>query len=232
VGTKILIVEDDEALIRMLATHLETRGFDVLAATRGREALRLAFEKHPALVLLDVMMPGMDGWQTCERLRELSDIPIIMITAKAEETDLLKGFRLGADDYLTKPFSLKELLARIQAVLRRADHGSETEGEVYDDGYLRIDLERNQVFREGELVTLTPTEYRLLECLVENKGRVVPHTELLESVWGAEYAGATDSLALYVRYLRKKLEQDPSEPHYILNRWGMGYWFHPGGRAS
>lgn len=231
-ATKILIVEDDPALIRMLATHLESRGFDVLSASRGREGLRLAFEHRPALVLLDVMMPGMDGWETCERLRELSDVPIIMITAKAEETDLLKGFRLGVDDYLTKPFSLKELLARIRAVLRRADHDSDAEGKVYDDGYLRVDLERNQVFRSGELVTLTPTEFRLLECLVENKGRVVPHEELLERVWGAEYSGATDSLALYVRYLRKKIEPDPGEPRYVLNRWGMGYWFHAGGRAD
>ncbi|MEA3377622.1 MAG: response regulator transcription factor [Chloroflexota bacterium] len=231
-ATRIMIVEDDEALIRMLATHLEGKGFEVVSATRGREALRLAFEKHPALILLDVMMPGMDGWQTCERLRELSDVPIIMITAKAEETDLLKGFRLGADDYITKPFSLKELLARIHALLRRADHEGEPNGELYDDGYLRVDLERHQVFRAGELITLTPTEYRLLECLVENKGRVIPHQELLERVWGPEYAGATDSLALYVRYLRKKLEENPAEPHYILNRWGMGYWFHPGGHAG
>lgn len=229
---KILIVEDDQALIRMLARHLEGRGFEVLPATRGREALKLAFEHRPALVLLDIMMPGMDGWQTCARLRELSDVPIIMITAKAEESDLLKGFKLGADDYIRKPFSLKELEARIYAVLRRGEGGWEVEGDVYDDGTLRVDLERRQVFREGELIALTPTEYRLLECLVRNKGRVVPHEEVLERVWGPEYAGATDSLALYVRYLRKKLEGDPSDPHYILNRWGMGYWFHPGGESE
>lgn len=225
--SKILIVEDDEALIGILVTYLEREGFDVYTATRGPEALRLAYERHPELVLLDVMMPGMDGWQICERLRQLSDVPIIMLTAKASKSDVLKGFQLGTDDYITKPFALEELGARIRAVLRRAEKGPEN--GVYDDGYLRIDLSRQQVFRDGQLVTLTPTEYRLLRCLVRNRGQVVPHEELLKTAWGPEYASATDSLALYVRYLRKKLEDDPSEPSYILNRWGTGYWFSPSG---
>lgn len=229
---RILVVEDDVALSQMLTTYLERRGFDVWVASRGREALRLAYKSRPALVILDIMMPGMNGWQACERLRELSDVPIIMLTAKAEERDVLKGFQLGADDYVKKPFSLEELYARIRAVLRRVDQGAGATDEVYDDGTLRIDLQRRQVFRDAKVVDLTPTEYRLLDCLVRNKGRVVGHEELLEEVWGVSYTGARDSLALYIRYLREKLESDPGEPHYILNRWGMGYWFAPADRIA
>jgi two-component system KDP operon response regulator KdpE len=228
----ILIIEDDVALSRMVAMNLEKRGFEVTSRTTGRDGLRAAYEKRPDLVLLDVMMPEMDGWETCRRLRELSEIPVIMLTAKAEERHELRGFELGADDYVTKPFSLKVLTARIRAALRRAAHSSGSEDRVYDDGRLRIDLERRQVFRQGELINLTPTEYRLLACLVRNKGRVMTHEELLEQVWGSSYAGARDSLCLYVRYLREKLEEDASNPVYILNRWGVGYWFAPESKVA
>ena len=229
---RVLIIEDDVAMNNMLALNLEKQGFEVSSVTRGREGLKAAYEKRPDAVILDIMMPGMDGYQVCERLRDISDVPIIMLTAKVEEKDELKGFALGADDYVTKPFSLKVLTARIRAALRRAESGSETRDAVYEDGTLRIDLDRRQVFRNAESVDLTPTEFRLLACLVRNKGRVVSHEELQEEVWGPGYTNATDCLSVYVRYLRKKLEDDPGDPQYILNRWGTGYWFAPQPTAS
>jgi two-component system KDP operon response regulator KdpE len=228
----ILIVEDDVALSRMVATYLRKRGFQVASCTGAREGFRAIYEERPDLVLLDIMMPGMDGWEMCGRLRELSKVPIIILTAKAEERDELRGFELGANDYVTKPFSLKVLTARIRAALRGATRMTESSSRMYDDGTLRVDLERRQVFREGKLINLTPTEYRLLACLVENRGRVVPHEELLERVWGACYTDARDCLSLYIRYLREKLEEKPSEPVYILNRWGVGYWFAPTGSGA
>ena len=228
----ILIIEDDKGLCNMVAMNLQKRGFEVTTRDNGQEGLRAVYQERPDLVLLDIMMPGMDGWETCQRLRELTDIPIIMLTGKAEERDELKGLQLGADDYVTKPFSLRVLTARIQATLRRADGSREDEHQGFDDGHLRVDLERRQVFREGKLVNLTPTEYRLLACLIRNKGRVVPHEEILERVWGAAYGGARDCLSLYIRYLREKLEENPSAPVYILNRWGVGYWFAPSGTVA
>ena len=223
VRPRVLIIEDDVAMNNMLALNLEKRGFQVSSVTRGRDGLRAAFEERPDVVILDIMMPGMDGYQVCERLREISDIPVIMLTAKVEERDELRGFEVGADDYVTKPFSLKVLTARIRAALRRAETGSQAEDAQYEDGTLRVDLDRRQVSRNGESVDLTPTEFRLLACLVRNKGRVVSHEELQEEVWGPGYANAGDCLSVYVRYLRKKLEDDPGNPQYILNRWGTGY---------
>jgi two-component system KDP operon response regulator KdpE len=224
---KVLIIEDDVAMNKMLALNLERQGFEISSVMRGRDGLRAAYEERPDVVILDIIMPGMDGYQVCERLRQISDIPIIMLTARVEERDELKGFQLGADDYITKPFSLKLLTARIHAVLRRTERESEAEDAVYDDGILRVDLERRQVFHRGEVINLTATEYRLLAYLVCNTGRVVTHEELQEEVWGPGYGEATDCLSVYVRYLRKKLEDDPAEPQYILNRWGIGYWFAP-----
>jgi two-component system KDP operon response regulator KdpE len=223
----ILIAEDDVALNSMVATALRRRGFQVLSATCGRDALKLAYESHPDLVILDIMMPEMDGWQVCERLREMSDVPVIMLTAKAEQQDVVHGLYLGADDYIKKPFSLEELVLRIRAVLRRVKQGQPDETTVFDDGTLRIDLERQHVFRQGKMVHLTPTEYRLLRCLVRRQGHVIPHKELLAEVWGEGYLDATDILSLYVRYLREKLEDDPSDPQYVFTKWGMGYWFGP-----
>ena len=232
VRPRVLIIEDDVAMNNMLALNLEKRGFQVSSVTRGRDGLRAAFEERPDVVILDIMMPGMDGYQVCERLRERSDIPVIMLTAKVEERDELRGFEVGADDYVTKPFSLKVLTARIRAALRRAETGSQAEDAQYEDGTLRVDLDRRQVSRNGESVDLTPTEFRLLACLVRNKGRVVSHEELQEEVWGPGYPNASDCLSVYVRYLRKKLEDDPGDPQYILNRWGTGYWFAPQPTAS
>ena len=159
---KILIIDDDRALTEMLAQKLEPRGFEVLSADRGLDGLKLAYENHPDMVILDVMMPEMDGWETCRRFRELSDVPILMLTGKVSEEDVVRGFQLGADDYVRKPFNLKELEGRIRAILKRAN-GIEAENNlVFDDGKIRVDLERQQVFREGKMVHLTSTEFQLL----------------------------------------------------------------------
>lgn len=223
----LLVVEDDLELNKMIAATLQRRGYDVLTATHGRQALQLAYESHPALVILDVMMPEIDGWQVCERLREMSNVPIVFLTAKAEEEDLVRGFSLGADDYVKKPFSLTELEMRIRAILTRAKHDQSEMTTFYDDGVLKIDLERHHVFRRGEMVHLTPTEFRLLGSLVRRKSSVVPHRELLGEVWGEGYLDATACLSLYIRYLREKVEDDPADPRYIRTKWGIGYWFEP-----
>lgn len=228
----LLIVEDDTELNKMIAAALQRRGFDVLSATHGRQALQIAYEAHPDLVILDVMMPEIDGFQVCQRLREMSDVPIVFLTAKAEEEDLVRGFSLGADDYVKKPFSLTELEMRIRAVLNRANHDKSETTKLYEDGLLKIDLIRQHVFRRREMVHLTPTEFRLLSSLVRRKGSVVSHKELLGEVWGEGYLDATACLSLYIRYLREKIEEDPGEPQYIRTKWGIGYWFEPRGGLS
>jgi DNA-binding response OmpR family regulator len=225
-GKKILIVDDDAALLKVLRLSLEREGFEVITALGGAEALRKAYELRPDLVVLDVMMPNMDGWMTCRRLREIADMPIIMLTAKGDESDIVHGLDLGADDYISKPCSSEELKARIRALLRRAQSSDKTNWQVaYDDGRLKIDLSRQQVTVDGEPVDLTPTEFRLLACLVQRTGQVVPHQELLTEVWGSEYSDQVSYLSVYIRYLRQKIEQNPSQPTYILTKWGMGYRF-------
>ncbi len=224
---KILVIDDETTLAEMLTLKLEPKGFEVLSARHGSEGLKIAYESHPDLVILDIMMPEMDGWETCRRLRELSDVPVIMLTAKVNEDDVVRGFRLGADDYVKKPFSLQELEERIRAVLKRSSGNDKEANTIYDDGNLKIDLERQQVFKNGQLTHLTSTEYRLLSCLFRHKGVTVPHEELLTEVWGPAYLDATACLSLYIRYLREKLEDNPSEPQYIRTKWGSGYWFAP-----
>lgn len=224
---KILVIDDNNELNQVIVQGLRRKGFQVFSATRGREGLKLAFETQPDLVVLDIMMPEMDGWQTCERLREISDIPIIFLTAKTSQDDIIRGFQLGVDDYITKPFSLRELELRVCAVLKRAEAQKSTAVKLYDDGTLKIDLESQQVYREEQIVHLTPTEFRLLSCLVRHKGSLVPHEYLLTEVWSTSHLDAMSSLALYISYLRKKLEEDPREPRYIRTEWGVGYWFAP-----
>lgn len=222
---KLLIIDDDEMLSQLLLKSLRPKGFHVEVAHRGRAGLRKAFELHPDLVILDVMMPEMDGWETCRRLREMSDISIIMLTAKSQEQDLIRGFQLGVDDYIKKPFSVLELTYRIRAVLRQTQHRQQHITTVYDDDYLTIDLGRRLVKREGKPVHLTPTEFRLLSYIVRHKGVVISHKRLLKEVWGPHYEDATDCLSLYIRYLREKIEINPSTPQYIRTEWGHGYWF-------
>ncbi len=223
---KVLVIDDDSGLLTLLRLGLERDGFEVVIAISGQEGLRRAYETRPDVIILDVMMPDMDGWVTCQRLRSMCDTPIIMLTARVNRADILKGLSLGADDYLTKPCNFDELKARIRTILRRARAGSQEEWQVtYDDGNLCIDLKEGTVKRNGELVHLTPTESRLLMFLVGQKGRIVPHKELLTTVWGPEYADEVSYLSVYIRYLRQKIEDDPSDPRYIRTRWRMGYYF-------
>ena len=222
---KILVVDDNTQLLTLLRLSLERDGFEVVTAESGEEGLRKAYDNHPDVIILDVMMAEMDGWMTCQRLRNVCDTPIIMLTAKSGGQDVIKGLSLGADDYLTKPCSLDELKARIQTVLRRSKGATDSRRDVYDDGTVRIDPSDGTVVRKGEPVDLTPTESRLLMYLVSQKGRIVPHRELLVNVWGPEYAEEVGYLSVYMRYLRQKIEQDPANPHYIRTRWKVGYYF-------
>jgi DNA-binding response OmpR family regulator len=223
---KVLVIDDDLGLLTMLRLGLELQGFDVTTASGGREGLRRAYQTHPDVVVLDVAMSEMDGWATCERLRQVSDVPVIMLSGKTAKTDIVKSLSMGADDYLTKPCSLDELSARINSRLRRSAR-STTPGKkaVYDDGHLHVDLHKEMVLKDGELLQLSPTEYRLLAHLVQERGRVVSRCDLLTSVWGPEYSNELRYLSVYIRYLRRKIEDDPSNPHYIQTRWKLGYLF-------
>ena len=224
--TSILIVDDDPRLIRFVRANLESVGYEVLVAVESGAALQLLDKDMPDLAILDVMLPGMDGFELCQRIRQASTIPIIMLTAKAEETDKVKGFRLGADDYLTKPFGVEELLARVEAVLRRTKYPEERVAPPtfsYID--FSIDFLRHRVTVRGEEVSLTPTEYRLLFQLAKNAGRVMFHEELLSKVWGTDYQNELEYLRAYVRHLRQKTEANPRQPEYILSKPGIGYMF-------
>ena len=224
--SKVLLIDDDRALLALLKIGLEREGFAVITAENGREGLRLAYQTHPDAIVLDIMMPDMDGWTVCQRLRQVCDVPIIMLTGKTGERDMIKGLSLGADDYLTKPCSFDELKTRIDARLRRRTPSSKTDWKiVYDDGHLRVDLRDGTVMRHGERVDLSPTEMRLLAHLVRQKGRIIPRKELLVSVWGPGYAQELGYLSVYIRYLRQKIEDNPSNPRYIQTRWRLGYLF-------
>jgi DNA-binding response OmpR family regulator len=225
-GDTILVIDDDAILLGLLRQYLERAGYVVETAANGLAGLQRAYEVHPNLVVLDVMMPRMDGWEVCSRLREVSQVPIIMLTAKDAEGDKLRGFRLGIDDYVTKPFSFAELAARVAAVLARSrlPEGAERP-RIYRTGDLLIDLESLRVTKRESLIALTPTEFRLLAVLVENAGRVLTHEQLLDRVWGYDYAGDTGYVKRYIWYLRQKLEDDPNTPRYILTERGFGYSF-------
>jgi len=230
---RILIVDDDVTLLKVLQITLEKVGYTISVATEGEEGLRLAYTEHPDLVVLDVMMPALDGWEVCRRLRQMSDVPIIMLTARSSETDIIRGLGLGADDYLPKPFGVGELKARIEALLRRAETDASLPSHaVYDDGTLRIDFHRQQVWRQGVLIELSRREFDLLACLAKSPGHIMARQELLTQVWGAKCSDENRYLSLYIRYLRQKLEDDPSNPRYILTRWGRGYLFNPPGQES
>ena len=223
---KVLLIDDDPGLLTLLKLGLERDGFVVYTASSGREGIRAAYERHPDVIVLDVMMDGMDGWTTCQRLRQVCDTPIVMLTALASGNDVVKGLSLGADDYVTKPCDFGELRARIRALLRRSgDREVRVNPRVYDDGVLHVDLWSGTVKREGELVDLTPTESRLLMYLASQRGRIVSRRELLVNVWGPEYAKELGYLSVYIRYLRRKIEQDPANPRYICTRWKVGYYF-------
>jgi two-component system KDP operon response regulator KdpE len=220
----ILVIDDDATLLELLSAHLETTGYRSLTATDGPGGLRLAIAENPDLIVLDVMMPGMDGWEVCERLRDRSSFPIIMLTAKDEEIDKLRGFRLGVDDYVTKPFSFAELVARVGAVLGRARRSAQSTHTV-SSGELRINFDEHRVTVASRAVELTPTEYRLLEVLARHANRTVEVDTLLAVVWGPQYAGEIEHVKHYIWALRRKIEADPGDPKHLITERGYGYRF-------
>jgi DNA-binding response OmpR family regulator len=223
----ILAVDDEPRVLKLLKANLESSGYAVLTAEDGEQALQTFERELPDLVLLDLMLPRMDGYAVCRRIREFSAVPVIMLTARSEQVDLIHGFEVGADDYLTKPFSITELLVRVQAVLRRSKWPEEiVSRKNFKVGPIEIDFAQHLVTSAGAPVKLTPTEYRLLAYMASNANRVLVHRELLRAVWGPEYGEETEYLRVYMRYLRKKLEPEPSAPQYLLTQPGAGYMLH------
>ena len=225
-GNRILVVEDDQNLLATLKYNLLGEGYDVVTAIDGEEALVTARNEMPELVILDVMLPKLSGFEVCRILRKEMTVPILMLTAKTEEVDKIVGLEIGADDYMTKPFSMRELIARVRAMLRRA--GMVTlqpagEEECLKVGNMEIDLNRHQVFCKGSQLELTPKEYELLVFLARNKGFVFSREQLLDKVWGYDYAGDTRTIDVHIRWLRQKIETDPAHPRVILTVRGTGY---------
>lgn len=227
--TTILVADDDPQLLRLITRNLQLEGYEVLAASDGQQALDMTEAHAPDLMLLDVMMPQMDGFTVAERVREFSAVPIIIVTARGQDQDKIRGLDAGADDYLTKPFSVDELLARVRAVLRRSRLSAPESGQAarakMTIGGLTVDFGQHVVTMQGKEVPLTPIEYRLLSYLIQNAGRVVTHDLLLEHVWGQEYAGESHLLQVNMNRLRRKIEPDAAHPHYILTKVGVGYIF-------
>lgn len=226
---KILTIDDDPIFLRLADQVLTGQGYEVLKAVNGQEGLRCLFMEKPDLVLLDVVMPRMDGWQTCQRIREISDIPILMLTGrqKAEE-DVVRGLDYGADEYLLKPIGSRELVARIRAVFLRIELPAPTEATraaTYTDDFLTLDIAERKVVVKGERIKLTPREFRIFALLVENAGHIITHKQLLEKVWGWEYTDDVDYVRIYIAHLRQKLELDPALPKYIITELGVGYYF-------
>lgn len=223
---KILVVDDEERMARFIRLNLEHDGFQVIEAFRGQEAMDKIRTTMPDLVLLDIMLPDLDGFEVLKMIREISNIPIIMLTAKGEEDDRVKGLELGADDYVTKPFSPRELVSRVKAVLRRSESILENSDEILNvDDRLKIDFSKREIWVKGGLVKLRPTEYRLLYHLVQNSGWVLTYDQILSKVWGYEYRDEPHYVRLYINYLRQKLEENPAMPKYILTERGVGYRF-------
>jgi DNA-binding response OmpR family regulator len=221
---RILVVDDEPRYVHLMEVNLATEGYQVLKAYDGQKAVDLAAENQPDLILLDVMMPGLNGFMACERIREFSNVPIIMVTAKGEEQDRIRGLDVGADDYIVKPFSAQEMLARVRAVLRRAHVSGDTfQQAVFNHNNLKIDFARAEVFRDNKMVFLSATEYRLLLQFAHNVGNILTSEELLINVWGPEYRDDKEILWVSISRLRQKLEDDPRNPQHIVTRSGMGY---------
>jgi DNA-binding response OmpR family regulator len=222
---RILVIDDDRSLLELLSGYLEGNGYEVDTASSGQAGLAAFAEHEPDLILLDVTMHGLDGWQVLARLREASSVPIIMLTARSEEPEVLRGFTGGADDYVGKPFSFAQLVARIGAVLDRTTHGTAPAHGVLQAADLELDVDRHRVYRAGELIDLTATEFKILSALMRRPGRVLSPRELVIEVWGPEYADETGYVRRYVWHLRQKLEPEPARPRYILNERSVGYVF-------
>ena len=232
VMVSVMVIDDDVRMLRLIRLNLERVGYSVVTEADPKAGLESVALELPDLIILDVMMPGMDGFTCLERIREFSAVPVIMLTAKGEEGDKVRGLDLGADDYLTKPFGPKELLARVRAVLRRHDGSRSSDVTTVTVGDLTIFPGRRRVERRGESIHLTPTEYRLFYELASNRDRVLLHEELLTRVWGPEYRNEVDYLWTYVRYLRNKIESDPSSPRYIRSEAGVGYYMTDGAEIT
>jgi DNA-binding response OmpR family regulator len=225
---KILVVDDEPRYLRLIEANLLTEGYEVVTAQDGLQAVEIFSSNPTELVLLDIMMPNLDGFAVCQRIRQFSNVPIIILTAKGEEQDRVRGLDLGADDYLTKPFSATELLARVRAVLRRSKFSKEgSQSRVFEHGDLRIDFARAEVWRDSQPIFLSATEYRLLLQFAHNVGKVMSAEQILTSVWGAEYAQDKEILWVSIARLRQKLEEDPHTPRHIVTRSGLGYLMPP-----
>lgn len=226
---KILVVDDEEHILELISYNLSSNGYKVLKANNGIDAVKIAIEEKPNLILLDLMIPGKDGYDVCREVRSNSDIrntPIIMLTAKSEEFDKILGLELGADDYVTKPFSVRELLARVKAVLRRFT-AIEPESNILTFGDLVADFDKREICIKGNKLDLTLKEFELLEILIRNKGKILTRDTLLDKIWGYEYIGETRTVDVHIRYLRKKIEEDDKNPRYIETIRGVGYRFNP-----
>jgi len=224
---KILVVDDEALLVKGIRFNLQNEGYDVITGSDGLEAVSLVQSQNPDLVVLDVMMPNMDGMTACSKIREFSDVPIILLTAKIDDMDKLMGFDHGADDYLTKPFNILELKARIRALLRRAGRRDEKEkeGNLLSIGTISLDLDARNAFRNGVLADLTAKEFDVIEFLMRNPNRVYSREALLDTIWAYEYRSDIRTVDVHIRRLREKLEENPAEPKYILTKWGVGYYF-------
>ena len=222
---KILVVDDEKLLVKGIRFNLENEGYDVITGSDGMEAVELAGSENPDLIVLDLMMPRLDGLEACGKIREFSDVPIIMLTAKADDMDKLLGFEHGADDYLTKPFNILELKARVRALLRRAAGIQRSQGAILTAGDLSLNTEERLAIRDGKSVELTAKEYDLIELLMRNPRRVYSRENLMNVVWGYAYGGDYRTVDVHIRRLREKLEKNPAEPEHIMTKWGVGYYF-------
>jgi len=223
---KILVVDDEALLVKGIRFNLQNEGYTVITGSDGLEAVHLVQEENPDLVVLDVMMPNMDGMTACSKIREFSDVPIILLTAKTDDMDKLMGFDHGADDYLTKPFNILELKARIRALLRRAgSSGAKTDAKQLSIGSITLDLDARNAYHQNELVDLTAKEFDVIEFLMRNPNRVYSREALLDTIWAYEYRSDIRTVDVHIRRLREKLEDNPAEPKYILTKWGVGYYF-------
>lgn len=225
---KILVVDDEKLLVKGMRFNLENEGYEVETAYDGKTAVELARDGNFDLIILDVMMPEMDGLETCMHIREFSDVPVIMLTAKSEDTDKLLGFEYGADDYVTKPFNILELKARVRALLRRSGSAATAaakKSSLLTCGSLSLDTEQRLAMKNGETVELTAKEYQLMELFMKNPRRVYSREMLMDTVWGYTYAGDFRTVDVHIRRLREKLERNPAEPEYIMTKWGVGYYF-------
>lgn len=223
---KVLVIDDDQEYSKLAQMWLQNAGYEVLTAEDGVEGMRRVFSGRPNLVIVDGMMPKMDGWEVCRRIRDMSEIPVLMVTVKNQKSDKLKGFGFGADDYINKPVDFPELVARVQAILRRARSDEpEDERSSFHNGEIEIEWRSRQVWVRGKRVKLSPTEFRILACLIKNRGWIVTHEQLLEKGWGPNYIGDKSFVKLYIRYLRRKIEAEPQKPRLILTERGVGYSF-------